>query len=85
MSKKVYEKMFKSKSPLNQEKKKGYYDMDGVPNVPTEVKRKHPEVQEKFVKLQKLNLSPKEYKKRFNKSFVLDSIDGNAKKDYLLD
>tara|TARA_R110000803_G_scaffold190180_1_gene252692 strand:- start:115 stop:357 length:243 start_codon:yes stop_codon:yes gene_type:complete len=80
MSKKIYDRMFQSRNP-----NKGYYDMDGVPNVPTEVKRKHPEVQEAFVKLQKLNLSPEEFKKRFDEGFVFDSIKGNAKKDYLLD
>ena len=83
MSKKVYERMFQSKSPLNQHK--GYYDMDGVPNVPTKVKREHPEIQEEFVKLSKEKLSDKDYKKKFEDKFVKDSINGNAKRDYLLD
>ena len=81
----VYNRMFKSKYPLNQEKKKGHYDMDGVPNVPTSEKRKYPEIQEEFVALSKEKLSDKEYKMKFEKNFVKDSINGNAKRDYLLD
>lgn len=65
--------------------KKGYYDMDGGPNVPTAEKRKYPEIQEAFVALSKEKLSDKDYKKKFKEKFVNDSIGGNSKEHYLLD
>jgi len=115
----VYNRMFPSKTPLNQvdpdapgtpgkpgyepkvqrkelddkgkkiydglRNKKGYYDMDGVPNVPTSEKMKYPEIQAEFVALSKEKLSDKDYKKKFKEKFVNDSVNGNDKRAYLLD